>query len=40
MKSPDDVRRYRGLGASMLLVGEALSSALDPEAATRALVQA
>lgn len=40
VKSPDDVRRYRGLGASMLLVGEALSSARDPEAATRALVQA
>jgi indole-3-glycerol phosphate synthase len=40
VKTADDARRYRSLGASMLLVGEALSSARDPEAATRALVQA
>jgi len=35
-----DVQRYRALGASMVLVGEALSSAEDPESATRALVRA
>jgi indole-3-glycerol phosphate synthase len=40
VKTAVDARRYRSLGASMLLVGEALSSAKDPEAATRALVQA
>jgi indole-3-glycerol phosphate synthase len=40
VKTTEDVRRYRELGASMLLVGEALSSAKDPESATRALVQA
>ena len=40
VKTPDDVRRYRAQGASMLLVGEALSSARDPAAATRALVTA
>jgi indole-3-glycerol phosphate synthase len=39
VKTAADARRYRALGASMLLVGEALSSAQDPEAATRALVQ-
>jgi indole-3-glycerol phosphate synthase len=40
VKTAEDARRYRSLGASMLLVGEALSKALDPESATRALVQA
>jgi indole-3-glycerol phosphate synthase len=40
VRTAADARRYRALGASMLLVGEALSSAPDPEAATRALVQA
>jgi len=40
VKSPDDVRRLRALGAAALLVGEALSSAADPESATRALVRA
>jgi indole-3-glycerol phosphate synthase len=40
VKSADDVRRLRALGAAALLVGEALSSAADPESATRALVQA
>jgi indole-3-glycerol phosphate synthase len=40
VRTADDVRRYRALGASMLLVGEALSSASDPEAATQALVRA
>jgi indole-3-glycerol phosphate synthase len=40
VRTPDDVRRYRAQGASLLLVGEALSSAPDPESATRALVQA
>ena len=37
VKTADDARRYRALGASMILVGEALSSAADPEAAARAL---
>ncbi len=36
----EDVRRYRAEGAAMVLVGEALSSAEDPESAARALVQA
>ncbi|HUJ26091.1 MAG TPA: indole-3-glycerol-phosphate synthase TrpC, partial [Myxococcales bacterium] len=40
VKTPDDARRYRALGAAMLLVGEAASSAADPEGAVRALVQA
>lgn len=40
VKTADDVRRLRGEGAAALLVGEALSSAADPESATRALVQA
>ena len=40
VRTPDDVRRYRSLGARALLVGEALSSAADPEAATRALARA
>ncbi len=40
VRSAQDVRRLRALGASMLLVGEALSSAADPESATRALVRA
>jgi indole-3-glycerol phosphate synthase len=39
VKLPEDARRYRELGASMLLVGEAVSSAADPEGAVRALVQ-
>jgi indole-3-glycerol phosphate synthase len=37
--TPEEARRLRALGASMLLVGEALSSAADPESATRALVR-
>jgi len=40
VRTAEDVRRYRVQGASMLLVGEALSSASDPESATRALVRA
>jgi indole-3-glycerol phosphate synthase len=40
VRTPDDVRRYRALGASMLLVGEALSGAADPESAARTLVSA
>ena len=40
VRTAEDVRRYRTLGASMLLVGEALSSAADSESATRALVRA
>jgi indole-3-glycerol phosphate synthase len=40
VKTADDVRRLRALGARALLVGEALSAAADPESATRALVQA
>jgi indole-3-glycerol phosphate synthase len=40
VKTPDDARRLKALGASMLLVGEALSSSPDPESAARALVQA
>ena len=40
VKTPEDVQRYRALGASMMLVGEALSSSPDPESATAALVQA
>lgn len=40
VKTADDVRRYRKLGAEALLVGEALSGANDPESATRALVGA
>ena len=40
VRTPEDARRLRALGASMLLVGEALSSAADPQSATRALVQA
>ncbi len=39
VRTAEEVRRYRALGASMLLVGEALSSAADPESATRALVR-
>lgn len=39
IKTAADARRYRESGASMLLVGEAVASALDPEAAVRALVQ-
>ncbi len=40
VKTPDDARRLKALGASMVLVGEALSSSADPESAVRALVQA
>ena len=40
VRTPDDVRRLCALGASALLVGEALSTAADPAAATRALVSA
>ena len=40
VRSPADVRRYVQLGASALLIGQALSAAPDPEAATRALVRA
>jgi indole-3-glycerol phosphate synthase len=40
VRVPADVRRYRNEGANLLLVGEALSSAPDPESATRALVGA
>ena len=40
VRTADDVRRYRQEGAAMVLVGEALSSAADPESAVRALVQA
>jgi indole-3-glycerol phosphate synthase len=38
VRTADDARRLRAEGAAMLLVGEALSSAADPESATRALV--
>ena len=40
VRTAEDALRYQALGASMLLVGEALSSAADPEAAVRALVRA
>ena len=40
VRRPADARRYRVEGADLLLVGEALSSAPDPESATRALVTA
>ena len=40
VRSADDARRYRSQGASMILVGEALSSSPDPESAARALVRA
>jgi len=40
VRTPADARRYRKEGADALLVGEALSSAADPEAATRGLVRA
>jgi indole-3-glycerol phosphate synthase len=40
VQTPDDVRRLRSQGAAALLVGEALSSAADPESATRVLVLA
>jgi indole-3-glycerol phosphate synthase len=40
VRGAEDARRYRGQGASMILVGEALSSSPDPEGAARALVQA
>jgi len=40
VKARADAMRYRRLGAAMLLVGEALSSAADPESAVRDLVGA
>ena len=40
VRTAEDVRRYRALGADLVLVGEALSSSADPESATRALVRA
>jgi len=40
IRTPPDVRGYLAQGAEALLVGEALSAAPDPEAATRALVSA
>ena len=40
VRSASDVRRYRSEGAALVLVGEALSAAADPENAARALVQA
>jgi indole-3-glycerol phosphate synthase len=40
IRTADDARRYRREGASMLLVGQALSAAANPEDATRTLVQA
>jgi indole-3-glycerol phosphate synthase len=40
VRSAEDARKYRALGASLLLVGEALSASGDPESATRALVRA
>lgn len=40
VKTAEDMRRLRGLGARAVLVGEALSSAFDPEIATRLLVSA
>ncbi len=40
VRTAADARRYAELGAAALLVGQALSAASDPEAATRALVQA
>jgi indole-3-glycerol phosphate synthase len=39
VRTAEDVRRYRAQGASMVLVGEALSSAADPESAARELVR-
>ncbi|MFL5375339.1 MAG: indole-3-glycerol phosphate synthase TrpC [Myxococcales bacterium] len=39
VRTPADARRYVKEGADALLVGEALSSANDPEYATRALVR-
>ena len=40
VRSPEQARAYRSQGAALLLVGEALSSATDPEAMTRALARA
>jgi len=40
VRSAEDVRRYRTLGAALVLVGEALSGAADPESAVRALAGA
>jgi indole-3-glycerol phosphate synthase len=40
VRSAEDVRRYRALGAALVLVGEALSAAADPESAVRALAGA
>jgi indole-3-glycerol phosphate synthase len=39
VRTAEQARAYRAQGAGLLLVGEALSSAADPEAATRALVR-
>ncbi len=39
IRTADDARRYRRQGASLLLVGQALSAAANPEDATRILVQ-
>ena len=40
VRTAEDVRRYRSEGAALVLVGEALAAAADPESAARALVQA
>jgi indole-3-glycerol phosphate synthase len=40
VRTAEQARAYRAQGADLLLVGEALSSAADPEAETRALVRA
>jgi indole-3-glycerol phosphate synthase len=40
VRSGDDLRGLAASGASAFLVGEALATAVDPEAATRALVDA
>jgi len=40
VKTPDDIRALAQAGASAFLVGEALATASDPAAATRALVEA
>jgi len=40
IRTAEDAKRYRREGASLLLVGQALSAAANPEDATRTLVQA
>ncbi len=40
VRTPDDVRGFASSGAQAFLVGEALSTAKDPESATRTLVNA